>query len=64
MKHFALLCRLAAMRRRAGASPLQAIAWAAGLTWRNYRAACQAASLLRNAHAPGAARAPSRDAAA
>lgn len=64
MKHFALLCRLTAMRRRAGASPLQSIAWAAGLTLRNYRAARQAAGVLHNAHAVGAARARSQDAAA
>lgn len=64
MKHFALLCRLTAMRRRAGASPLQSIAWAAGLTWRNYRGARQTARLLRNAHAAGAARERSQDAAA
>lgn len=42
MEHFALLCRLAAMRRRVGASPLQSIAWAAGLTWRTLYAQTKA----------------------
>lgn len=34
MKQIALLCRLAAMRRTAGAWPVEALAWAGGLLWR------------------------------
>lgn len=38
MSQAACLLRLAAMRRRAGGSLLQSVAWAAGLLWRNHRA--------------------------
>ncbi|WP_280187846.1 hypothetical protein [Delftia sp. PS-11] len=38
MKTALCFCRLAAMRRRAGASLPQSAAWAAGLLWRNYLA--------------------------
>lgn len=34
MKQIVVVCRLAAMRRRAGAGPVQSVAWAAGLVWR------------------------------
>lgn len=37
MKQFTALLRLAAMRRRAGASHLTALHWAAGLLWRDFR---------------------------
>lgn len=37
MKQIATFCRLADMRRRAGATPVEAITWAAGLLWRNAR---------------------------
>lgn len=38
MSQAACLFRLVAMRRRAGASLPQAMVWALGLLWRNYRA--------------------------
>lgn len=34
MTQITLFCRLASMRRSAGAGPLKSIAWAAGLLWR------------------------------
>lgn len=34
MKQVILLCRLAGMRRAAGAGPVDAVTWAAGLLWR------------------------------
>lgn len=34
MKHITTFCRLADMRRRAGAGPLEAITWASALLWR------------------------------
>ena len=37
MASIALIFRLAAMRRRSGASPVAALHWAAGLLWRNHR---------------------------
>ncbi|MDZ7863357.1 hypothetical protein [Acidovorax sp.] len=41
MKQLATFCRLAEMRRRAGASPITAITWAAGLLWRARREGTQ-----------------------
>lgn len=35
MKTTALFCRLASMRRTAGAGPIESITWAAGLLWRS-----------------------------
>lgn len=34
MKQIALFCRLAGMRRAAGAGPIESLAWAGGLLWR------------------------------
>ncbi|WP_255357655.1 hypothetical protein [Acidovorax sp. Root217] len=39
MKTITTFCRLADMRRRAGASPITSITWAAGLLWRARRGA-------------------------
>jgi len=35
MNRITLFCRLASMRRRAGAGPVKSITWAAGLLWRS-----------------------------
>lgn len=37
MKTITTFCRLADMRRRAGADPITSIRWAAGLLWRSAR---------------------------
>jgi hypothetical protein len=38
MSQVACLFRLVALRRRAGGTLLQSMAWAVGLLWRNHRA--------------------------
>lgn len=34
---FLVFCRLASMRRTAGAGPIESVTWAAGLLWRSRR---------------------------
>lgn len=47
---------LAAMRRRAGGSLPQSVAWAAGLLWRSYRTSQRRRPLERRAEVERAAR--------
>jgi hypothetical protein len=56
MSQAACLFRLVAMRRRAGGSLLQSVAWAAGLLWRNYLASKRRQPLERRAEVERAAR--------
>lgn len=41
MNHIAIFCRLAAMRRRAGADAITSITWAAALLWRARQGSAQ-----------------------
>ncbi|MFT3815237.1 MAG: hypothetical protein QM740_17965 [Acidovorax sp.] len=50
------LFRLAAMRRRSGASLLTSLHWAAGLLWRNHRTARRRRHIERRAQVEHAAR--------
>lgn len=56
MNQLATLLRLAAMRRRAGASLPTALHWAAGLLWRNHLTTRRRRHLERRAEVEHAAR--------
>ncbi len=56
MNQLTCLFRLAAMRRRAGGSLPQSVAWAAGLLWRNHLANQRRWPLERRAEVERAAR--------
>lgn len=56
MKQLALLLRLTAMRRRAGASLPLSLRWATGLLWRNHLTARRRRHLERRAEVERAAR--------
>lgn len=47
MRVLTTLFRLAAMRRRAGASPVASLSWATGLLWRNHEISQQSHHSLR-----------------
>lgn len=56
MATISALLRLAAMRRRAGASHLTALVWAAGLLWRDHQISHRRRHLDRRASVERAAR--------